>query len=66
MEDRMANPIDSEKMSPEQRLGEVTMILAAAMLRVLMRKRLERGVSRDPGGNPLGCPVETRPLVTAG
>ena len=62
----MANPIDSEKMSPEQRMCEVTMILAAAMLRMVRRKRLERGVSRDSGGNPLGCPVETLPPVAAG
>ena len=62
----MANPIDPENLSPEQRVCEVTMIFAIAMLRMMRRKRLERGVSRDSGGILLGCPVETLPPVAAG
>jgi hypothetical protein len=115
----MHNGNDPDRMSPAERLDEVALLLAAAMLR-LWRKRTatsstgertpgrwaaephrcgrphagatsiesksrprppaptalpttstlpewpERAFSRDSGGNPLGCPAETPPPVTAG
>ena len=57
----MSNGTDSDKTTPAERLAELAMILASAMLR-LGAKRVtglkKREISRD---NCLGCPVETRP-----
>jgi hypothetical protein len=73
----MTNGTDPGTMTGEERLAEVSMLLSLAMMRLWLKRRgstchlesRDRQVSRDfsqAGGNPLGCPVETRPLVTAG
>lgn len=70
----MTNGTDPEAMTAEERLAEVSMLLSLAMLRLWLKRRAgapgrapgERAFSRDPGGNPLGCPVENRLPVTAG
>jgi hypothetical protein len=78
MEDmKMTNGMDPSTMTGEERLAEVGMLLSLAMMRMWLKRRggtcrlasRERQVSRDfsqAGGNPLGCPAETRPPVTAG
>ena len=70
----MTNGTDPSTMTGEERLAEVSMLLSLAMMRMWLKRRggacrlvsRERAFSRDSGGNPLGCPAETRPPVTAG
>ena len=70
----MTNGTDPKTMTTEERFAEVSMLLSLAMLRLWAKRRAgarrhaspERGISRDSAGNPLGCPVETCPPVTAG
>ena len=70
----MHNGMDPNTMTAEERLAEVSMLLSLAMMRLWLKQRAgtrrhvsaERGFSRDSREILLGCPVETRPLVTAG
>ncbi len=74
MEDmNMTNGMDPDKMTGEERMAEVSMLLSLAMMRLWPKRRRacgstspERDFSRDFGGNSLGCPVETLPPVAAG
>jgi len=70
----MTNGMDPNAMTAEERMAEVSMLLSLAMMRLWLKRRAgagrhtsgERAFSRDSGGNPLGCPAETRLPVTAG
>ena len=73
-EDMAMNGMDPDTMTAEERLAEVSMLLSLAMMRLWLKRRAgahrpaagERAFSRDSREILLGCPVETRPLVTAG
>jgi len=57
----MSNGTDSDKTTPAERLDEVAMILASAMLRLGAKRvsgQKKREILRD---NCLGCPAKTRP-----
>lgn len=58
----MTNGMDPSQMTSAERMDEVGMLLSMAMMRLWLKRRKER-VSWD---NPLACPAETLPLVTAG
>ena len=68
------NGTDPADMTCQERMAEVSMLLSLAMMRLWLKRRAgahrhasgERAFSRDPREILLGCPVETRPLVTAG
>ena len=70
----MSNGTDPSQMTPAQRMDEVGMLLSLAMMRLWLKRRAgarrhtsgKRAFSGDSGGNPLGCPAETRLPVTAG
>jgi hypothetical protein len=62
----MNNGMDPDKMTGPERLDELSMLLALAMIRVWLRRRQERTISRDFGRDSLGNPAETRPTVGAG
>ena len=59
----MANGTDPSMLTAEQRLAEVAMLLALAMVRLWAKQRRKRAFSPD---NSLGFARKTRPPVTAG
>jgi hypothetical protein len=64
MEDiAMSSGMDPDKMSGAERLDEVAMLLTLAMMRLWLKRRKKREISKR---NSLGKPPETRPPVTAG
>ena len=69
----MHNGMDPDSMSPAERLDEAATLLAAAMLRLWLKRRRARQAAADQGAfsgdsarNSLGCPAETRLPVTVG
>jgi hypothetical protein len=59
----MANGTDPDNLVPAERLDEVAALLAMAMLRVWLKRRKERAISREYS---LGLDAESLPPVTAG
>ena len=59
----MSSGMDPDKMSGAERLDEAAMLLALAMMRLWLKRRKKREISK---GNSLGKPPETRPPVTVG
>ena len=57
----MANGLDPEHMTAEERLDELAMLLATGILRLWLKRRKKRGFPRE---NPLELPRETGPVVT--
>jgi hypothetical protein len=73
----MTNGMDPGKMTGQERMDEVAMLLSLAMMRLWLKRRgsmcrvasQQRAFSgkiSQASGNHLGCSVETLPTVTAG
>jgi hypothetical protein len=64
MEDiAMSSGMDPDKMSGAERLDEAAMLLALAMMRLWLRRRKKREISKQ---NSLGKPPALRPPVAVG
>jgi len=62
----MTNGMDPCEMTGPERLDELSTLLAMAMLRVWLKRRKERAISKVFGRGSLGNPAETRPTVAVG
>lgn len=58
--------IDPARMTPEERLAEITAILARGLLRLHTRKALPAGKLSDSGQNKLDSGRKTSPDVCPG
>ena len=61
--DLMTNGMDPGNMTGEERMAEVSMLLSLAMLRLWLRRRKERAISREYS---LGLGEQSLPPVAAG
>lgn len=59
----MSSGMDPDKMSGAERLDEAAMLLALAMMRLWLRRRKKREISKQ---NSLGKPPALRPPVAVG
>lgn len=59
----MSNGMEPGKMTSAERLDELSMLLGMAMLRLWLKRRKKREISKR---NSLGKPPETRPPVAGG
>jgi len=59
----MSNGMGPDKMAPAERLAELSMLLGMPMLRLSLKRRKKREISKQ---NSLGKPPAPRPPVAVG